>query len=364
MTDRDPAPSPAIVAYLAALSRHLGPLPADDRDDVVREIAAHLADGVAGGADPEAVINRLGPAAEVADRLRAERLVGVDRQRSAAELMWLAVGAAMRPFLIGLLGVLALMLTNSLYLYAELLMHGEAEAATVAALLAYNVPAILQVSLPMAMLCLGLVGVPAIARAVSAATFKRLRWPIGAAIGAVGLVTSLGSVAFGDLAVVPANRANVDMVKDFLLHQPRSIGDYPDERSPQELTRAALAARIARRQQEIHDGPVVPDPTLATELRNLEVDQAYKVSIPFMNAAMALLGLALGLAWGARRQTLLGILAVFVPLVCLDYALLSATRHSDLPAETAAWAPTMFMALQALAVFALAGLVRREAPHV
>ena len=57
-----------------------------------------------------------------------------------------------RPFVLGVLGFVVIMLANTLYLYAELIVHSGVSVDVVAWLLAYNLPAIIVVTFPVAFL--------------------------------------------------------------------------------------------------------------------------------------------------------------------------------------------------------------------
>lgn len=59
-----------IEIYLGELRRHLGPMTLGERDEIVREIQAHMRDAAEQGTPVAAVIERLGPAAELAAQYR------------------------------------------------------------------------------------------------------------------------------------------------------------------------------------------------------------------------------------------------------------------------------------------------------
>lgn len=65
-----------IDSYLTALRTHLGPMTLHDRDEIIREIGAHIRDSVEGSdASLEAVLARLGPADELAAQYRDGLLI-------------------------------------------------------------------------------------------------------------------------------------------------------------------------------------------------------------------------------------------------------------------------------------------------
>jgi len=68
-------PNPQIDAYLAALRNHLAPITLADREDILREIAAHIRDSVESGSTPEAVLARLGPPEALAVQYRDGALI-------------------------------------------------------------------------------------------------------------------------------------------------------------------------------------------------------------------------------------------------------------------------------------------------
>lgn len=65
-----------IGTYLASLRTHLGPMTIADRDEIVREISAHIRDSVEeSGASLETVLARLGPADQLAAQYRDGLLI-------------------------------------------------------------------------------------------------------------------------------------------------------------------------------------------------------------------------------------------------------------------------------------------------
>lgn len=62
--------------YLTALRLHLGPLTIGEREEIIREIGAHIRDSAeSAGTDLEAVLRRLGPAKELAAQYRDGLLI-------------------------------------------------------------------------------------------------------------------------------------------------------------------------------------------------------------------------------------------------------------------------------------------------
>ena len=63
-------------AYLADLRAHLGPMTIAEREEIVREIAAHIRDSAEmQGGSPDGVLARLGPAEELARQYRDGMLI-------------------------------------------------------------------------------------------------------------------------------------------------------------------------------------------------------------------------------------------------------------------------------------------------
>lgn len=66
----------AMESYLAALRAHLGPMTLSEREEIVREIAAHLRDSAEeNGIDTATAVARLGPAEELAAQYREGLLI-------------------------------------------------------------------------------------------------------------------------------------------------------------------------------------------------------------------------------------------------------------------------------------------------
>ena len=97
-----------IDSYLTALRLHLGPLTIREREEIVREIAAHVRDSAEeSGASVETVLARLGPADELAAQYRDGLLI---RQASRSLSPLVLLRATLRLATKGLFGVLAFFL--------------------------------------------------------------------------------------------------------------------------------------------------------------------------------------------------------------------------------------------------------------
>ncbi len=93
-----------IDSYLAALRLHLGPLTIAEREEIVREIAAHVRDSAEeSGASLDAVLARLGPAEELAAQYRDGLLI---RQASRSISPLVLLRAALRLATKGIFGIL------------------------------------------------------------------------------------------------------------------------------------------------------------------------------------------------------------------------------------------------------------------
>ncbi|HZB89217.1 MAG TPA: hypothetical protein VE291_11195 [Terracidiphilus sp.] len=98
--------------YLSELRRHLGPMTLDDREEIVREIQAHIRDAAEqNGASADDVLARLGPASELAAEYREGLLIRqASRSFSPLTLLRGALRAATKgvagtmAFLAGLIG--------------------------------------------------------------------------------------------------------------------------------------------------------------------------------------------------------------------------------------------------------------------
>jgi uncharacterized membrane protein len=65
----------SIAAYLAALRSHLAPITLSEREEILREIAAHIRDSFEAGTPIDTVLARLGPPAELAAEYRDGQLI-------------------------------------------------------------------------------------------------------------------------------------------------------------------------------------------------------------------------------------------------------------------------------------------------
>ncbi len=68
-------PNSQIETYLSALRNHLAPIALADREDILREISAHIRDSVESGSTIDAVLARLGPPKELAAQYRDGALI-------------------------------------------------------------------------------------------------------------------------------------------------------------------------------------------------------------------------------------------------------------------------------------------------
>ena len=94
---------PQIDAYLLSLRNHLAPITLADREDILREIAAHIRDSVESGSTAEAVLARLGPPEELAAQYRDGALI---RAASHSVSPLLLLKATLRLASKGIVGIL------------------------------------------------------------------------------------------------------------------------------------------------------------------------------------------------------------------------------------------------------------------
>jgi lipopolysaccharide export system permease protein len=141
-------------------------------------------------------------------------------------LDWYILGELIKPFLLGVGGFVIIMLANTLYLYAELIVHSGVAPNVVALLLAYNLPAIIVVTFPVAYLFSTLLAIGRLSKdsEVTAMrsigiSFRRLLMPLLAG----SIVVSYGAFAINDYVVPWANRKTVDLVREMVLHQGQPI---------------------------------------------------------------------------------------------------------------------------------------------
>lgn len=114
--------------YLKRLDKSLGTIPADDKDDILREIRAHILDSTMSASDREAAVSRvlrlLGTPKELATRYSTERLLTQASRSFSPWLLlrtswgWAKLGMkGTLTFLIALFGyTMALGLTVSVFL--------------------------------------------------------------------------------------------------------------------------------------------------------------------------------------------------------------------------------------------------------
>lgn len=298
--------SPVIARYLAQLAQVLDPLPQAEKADLLRELSSHFTDALAAGQAPEALVARMGSPEEVGHALLVERMAVIDRGRSARDLRAIVLRAPLRPFMLTGAAFLAISLANLLYLYGGILIREGLTLDVLLKLLAWNAPAVMVITLPVATFFAGLNGSRRVAEALSRPYFARL-WPrfCGFTL-AMGVLVSLAGAGLNDSLVVAANRKVGDWIRVDLQGQSHAT---PEARSPQELTRAELSQRIARQRAALREESATTREALIAQ----ETQYHLKLALPFASLAMAALGLALGRVGTRRRwQRLSGLMELGV----------------------------------------------------
>jgi hypothetical protein len=112
MIETVPTDTTQIDTYLSSLRSHLGPMTIGDRDEIVREISAHIRDSAEeSGVSLETILARLGPAEQLAAEYRDGLLIrSASRSISPLKLMRGALRLATKGafgvivFFVGMLG--------------------------------------------------------------------------------------------------------------------------------------------------------------------------------------------------------------------------------------------------------------------
>lgn len=226
-----PIPSPTLPEplrhYLSSLARHLNPLPAAERDEILRELESQFHEQLQAGEDPDILAIRMGSAKAYASGFvrdyQQELRVSGDLP-AHLRLIW---KKALLPAALLLLGWVALMWLNSIWMYGGLLYTTDASAGQVIQLLLAQLPAILVVVLPFAMLWLVPLYLFSLATPGQPYVASLLRQPkiLLMTLG-LGLGFSLVSFGIQDLLVPAANRQTVTIMKTLMEaeHQ-RNCGD-------------------------------------------------------------------------------------------------------------------------------------------
>lgn len=364
MTTTNPRP-PMIAAYLKELERGLTPLPTDEREDVLRELGAHLEDGLAAGQTPEALLAGMGPAREVADALVSERLVAVDQRRTPLGLTRMVARAAGVPFLVAFFAYVVLMVANTLYVYAELIASSKVGVGTVVGLMLFNLPAILVTTLPVAALLVGLAGLPKLARVVSTPTLRRMYPRLAAGALLVGLALSGFGFFLNDRVVPTTNRLTVDLVSQFILNEPTKpeADRSPQERTLADMDRHLAAMRAERDAKAAANAPYKEIEAINQRLKLSETDRHLKLAIPAYALPLMALGFALGTLLARRRAVRIWLhVGIALGTVMAIYTALSFARFSDALSGSpvlAAWGPLLLPTLAAAAIWAYAKITQK-----
>ncbi len=136
------------------------------------------------------------------------------------------IGELVNPFTMGVFGFIVMNLANLLYIYANLIFSSGVSVGVVLKLLAFNLPAIVVITFPVAflfatLLATGRLGRDSEVTALRACgtSFRRLTIPI--MIGAV--LVSLAGFWVNDEVVPRANRGVVDLVRTIMLRQSKPV---------------------------------------------------------------------------------------------------------------------------------------------
>jgi lipopolysaccharide export LptBFGC system permease protein LptF len=165
--------------------------------------------------------------------------------------------------------------------------------------------------------------------------------------------------------VPTANRHTVDLVRQFILNE-GTVAEH--DRSPQELTLAALDRQLVAKHQE-RDQMVAAGatyPMIAERdkaLRRMEVDRHLKLALPAYPFSLMAIGLAFGTLLARRRPVPLWLsVGLAIVAVAAIYTMMYLARFSDAfsgsPAM-AAWSPVGLALLAAAAVWAFTKITRK-----
>jgi len=325
--------------YLAAVRAGLGPLGEGEREDIVRELATHLEEGLRRGEALDAVIARMGEPMVLASAMLQERLVTVERRRSPLEMLRILLAAVSKPFLITMVILVGLSTLNTWYLFTGVM---RATDSWLLPLALYYLPAILVICLPMATLAVGLFGLPRLSSELSRGMFRSALPGLVAAILLGSLLPAGLGIVLNDTLLPAANRASVDFLREQLRQPGQDLPQPP--RSIQELTRAEVQARLAeetaKRARLLASKANYTDVAQADEaLRLITWLGALKVSVPALSFGMGALGLALGLFLTRFRPVRGLTVGLWIVTSSGVFALLQWGQVSGLPGVVAAWLP-------------------------
>lgn len=106
MIETVPTDTTQVDTYLSSLRTHLGPITLSERDEIIREISAHIRDSAEeSGVSVETVLARLGPADQLAAQYRDGLLI---RRASRSISPLLLLRGALRLATKGIAGIVVL----------------------------------------------------------------------------------------------------------------------------------------------------------------------------------------------------------------------------------------------------------------
>lgn len=342
--------------YLLKLEKQLQILPSAERQDILKELESQFYESTQQGEDPASLLARLGKPQDYARpflNVYLDELQEHGKLHSYLQLMW---KKALLPGLVLMLAWVALMLTNSSYIYSELLLKSQASPGQVLQLMLSSIPAILVISLPF----VALLGTPLFLFALRGQRPQQvLRQPRAYLLTLLmGLSFTLFGFGLQELLVPASNRYAVSVLKQ-MMEQDQQLNCSPDCKpivwSSENKDVRSLSALEARKILPAYN-QYVP------ETVSMWRDFYSKFSLPLANLACALFGLmtaSLMLSGMFHPYYTLLMIGTVLPLG-LWYWLYSALATDHYPALFSAFAPNL--ALAAVALLFLIGLLL-PGPH-
>lgn len=327
---------PSLQKYLSQLKKQVQVLPVAEQEDLLKELESHFFEELQQGHSPELILQRLGKPETYARQFLNQYTEQLTRSGKLPEHARFLFRRALWPAALLGLGFVALMEANTLYIFADLLRKTPLTGLRSLQILAFSLPAILVVFLPLTPLFL----VPLYIYGLRSQNLHRpLRMPkVWLMTLLIGLSAGLLCSGIQELLVPSANRQTIEVIKELMNDEARSKGEPALEFNSEPDVRSQS---MFEAYQSLSAHPNAPD-----RHKSL-LDYYTKMSLPLGALACALFGLlTASLMLSGLFQPLYTLLLIggLLPLSLwyIVYSLAMADTH--LPPVWAAFIPDLSLA--------------------
>lgn len=289
-----------IKKYISKLERNLKQLPRQEKEDIIREIESHIFESIGedkpnnfppcGEPDSEyriksdkleEVLKKLGDPKDYARLLISQHIVEIAEKGSFNDNFKLFIKQMLFPFLITALTAIILMLSNTFFLYFDMLQKGNTTFFDCLKLFLFNLPAIIVVIIPMCVLFTVPIAFYSMIRVLDKPNALKSSKVWGMVI-LVGIISSLISFGINEVIVPGANHQSVLLAKDIISRNSIKPVYFGDKKSVQEMNFIEARKTISDSKSNSYN------------TKKMTFDLYNKFSIPLACLACAIFGSFIG----------------------------------------------------------------------